>query len=200
MYLTGVTLTGTARGLPSGRIADFLPRRTASGVCQPRRIGVTLLLAAELVLSALAATASGQTLESRLVIVQSSGSAGKLDHQRLAVLVQQACAELHVDASAVPQIVFIRLSGAEAHVGGVPAGAALMVERAVVTIERQHASVPPRFLVWMVGAPSDSKIVAAVVHVLAQHLQLDLSEADLASAERRILLRLGATVDVHSFH
>lgn len=58
---------------------------------------------------------------------------------------------------------------------------------------------PARFLVWVVGRPDDPKMVGAVAHVLRMHLQLELSDSDLLLAEKRVLQRLNATVDVSSF-
>lgn len=134
-----------------------------------------------------------------LVIVESRGAAGKIDRLRLLRIVQQARSELHVDESAVPDIVLIHLSNDEARAGGVPLGTSLMVERSFLSVDGKNDARPPRFLVWMVGKPYDQMMVGAVAHVLRLHLQLDISDHDLLLAEERILQRLNSTVDVSSF-
>jgi hypothetical protein len=61
----------------------------------------------------------------------------------------------------------------------------------------QGDAMPARFLVWMVGR--DQTMVAAVTHVLRLRFQLALRDRDLLLAEKRILERLNATIDVSSF-
>ena len=136
---------------------------------------------------------------SHLVIVESKGAAGKMDRQRLTWVVEQGCLELHIGESAVPEIGLIHLAREEAHAGGVPAGMTVMVERSSLNVDWKGEAPPARFLVWVVGAPDDAKIVGAVAHVLRWHLELELSDGDLLLAEKRILQRLKATVDVSSF-
>ena len=134
-----------------------------------------------------------------LVIVESSDATGKIDRQRLIRIVEQVCSELHIGESTVPEIVLIHLANDEARAGGVPAGTTVMVERSFLSAERKGDAMPGRFRVWVVGRPDDQKVVGAVAHVLRLHLQLELSDSDLLLAEKRILQRLNATVDVSSF-
>ena len=138
-------------------------------------------------------------LDGRIAIVQSNHASGQVDRRRLITILERSCAELHIDESLVPRIVFIRISPEEAPVGGVPAGAPVLVERAYVTVDRKTAPEQSRFLVWLVDKPSDQNLVAAIVHVLRLHLGLNLSDADLVRSAERILRQLNATVDVKSF-
>jgi hypothetical protein len=133
------------------------------------------------------------------VVVESSDATGKIDRQRLIRIVEQVCSELHIGESAVPEIVLIHLANAEARAGGVPAGTTVMVEHAFLSVESKGDAMPARFLVWMVGRLDDQMMVGAVAHVLRLHLQLELSDSDLLLAEKRILQRLNAAVDVSSF-
>lgn len=134
-----------------------------------------------------------------IVIVESGEATGKIDRQRLIWIVEQVRLELHIVESAVPEIVLIHLTNDEARVGGVPVGTTVMVERSFLNVEWKDDAWPARFLVWVVGRPDDQKMVGAVAHVLRLHLQLELSDSDLLLAEKRILQRLNATVDVSSF-
>jgi len=138
-------------------------------------------------------------LEERIAIVQSNHASGRVDRERLMAILERSCAELHIDESSVPRIVFIRVSQQDASVGGVPAGAPVLVERAYVTVDGTAGPQQSRFLVWLVDKPSDQNLVAAIVHVLRLHLALNLSDADLHNAAQRILRQLNATVDVKSF-
>ena len=99
----------------------------------------------------------------------------------------------------MPGIVFIHLSDDGAHAAGVPAGTTLMVERAFVSVDQKRAGGPQRFLVWLVGDPDDSKVVGAIAHVLRMHMRLEISDADLLTAEKRIVRHINATVSVNSF-
>lgn len=159
-----------------------------------RRLGFIVGLALSFALSA-----SAGSLDARVVIVQSSDAAGSIDRHRLMTIVEQACSEFHIDESAVPHIVLIHLRDDEARASGVPAGAPVMVERSLLTVEQKREAAPARFLVWVVGKSNDEKLVGAVAHVLRLHLRSDLSDADLLGAERRIVRRLDATVDANAF-
>ncbi len=145
------------------------------------------------------ASSARRQVEGRIAIVQSDRHASRLDRYRLITILERACAELHLDGSSFPRIVFIRLSRDEASAGGVPAGAPVLVERAFLTVEGKDKTEAARFLVWIVNEPSDEKLVAAVVRALCLHFGLRLSEADRLSAEQRIVRRSSATVDVNSF-
>lgn len=146
-----------------------------------------------------AALCGSPPADRHVVVVESSDANGKIDHQRLTRIVEQVRSELHIDESAVPEIVLIHVTDDEACAAGVPAGMAVMVERSFPSVEGKGDAMPARFLVWVVGRPDDRKMVAAVAHVLRLHLQLELSDGDLLLAEKRILQRLNATVDVNSF-
>lgn len=161
---------------------------------------LALVAVATLALAGAATAVYGSPSVGRhIVIVESPDAAGKIDHQRLLRIVEQACSELHIAEAALPQIVLIHVTDDEARAGGVPAGETVMVERSFVSFERNGEAMPARFLVWMVGRPDDQKMVGAVAHVLRMHLQLGLSDRDLLLAEMHILQRLNATVDVSSF-
>ena len=163
----------------------------------PFQLGVAILsLALTLPVRVFAAS---DPLDGHIAIVQANHASGKLDRRRLVAILQRSCAELHIDESSVPRIVFIRVSQQDASVGGVPAGAPVLVERAYVTVDGTSGPQQPRFLVWLVDKPSDQNLVAAIVHVLRLHLTLNLSDADLVSAAQRILRQLNATVDMKSF-
>ena len=139
------------------------------------------------------------TAGSHVVIVESNDAAGKIDRQRLNRIVEQVCSEFHIAELAVPEIIFIHVTGDEARAAGVPAGTTVMVERSFLSVEWKGDAMPARFLVWVVGRVDDQMMVGAVAHVLRLHLQLTLSDRDLLLAEKRILERLNATVDVSSF-
>jgi hypothetical protein len=134
-----------------------------------------------------------------IVIVESKDAAGKIDRQRVTRIEEQVCSELHIDDSAVPEIVLIHVTDDEARAAGMPAGMMVMVERSFRSVEGTGDAMPTRFLVWVVGRPDDPKLVGAVAHVLRLHRQLELSDGDLLLAEKRVLQRLNATVDVNSF-
>ena len=144
------------------------------------------------------AFAAADPLDRHIAIVQANHASGKLDRRRLIAILQRSCAELHIDEPSVPRIVFIRISQKDASVGGVPADAPVLVERAYLTVDGKTGN-QARFLVWIVDKPSDQNLVAAIMHVLRLHLDLNLSDADLNSAAQRILRQLNATVDVKSF-
>ena len=135
-------------------------------------------------------------IDGRVVVVESRDAAGRIDRQRLLTVLRQACAELHLDEAAVPRILVVHLTAGEALVGAVPAGAGMMVEKVDVKVE--HGEPTSRFIVWLVGQPSDQRLVHAAVDVLSHHLGLALSAADTLSTERRLSLRLAATVDAKS--
>jgi hypothetical protein len=135
----------------------------------------------------------------RIVVVESSDATGKIDRRRLIRIVEQVCSELHIGESALPEIVLIHVTNDEARAVGVPAGTAVMVERSFLSVEGKGDAMPARFRVWMVGRPDDQMMVGALAHVLRLHLELELSDSDLLLAEKRILQRLNATVDVSSF-
>ena len=121
-----------------------------------------------------------------------------MDRQRLIAILRRSCAELHIDESLAPRVVFIHISEKDSSVGGVPAGAPILVERRYLTVDAKNEP-EARFLVWLTGKPSDQKLVAAVVHVLRVHFGLNLSEADLLRVSQRVLRELNAAVDVTSF-
>jgi len=134
-----------------------------------------------------------------VVVVESASAAGRIDRQRVIRIVEQVCSELRIAESAIPELVFIHLDADEARSSGVPAGKTVMVERTSVTLESRGDALPARFLVWIVGRVDDKMIVAAVTHVVRLHLQLGLSDQDLLLAQKRVLQRLNATIDVSSF-
>jgi hypothetical protein len=136
---------------------------------------------------------------SHIVIVESDGAAGKIDRQRLDRIADQVCNELHIAESTVPQMIFIHLTKKEAEASGVPSNTPVMIERSFLSLEWLNDARPARFFIWIVGKVDDPMLVGAVAHVLRQHLQLSLSDQDLLLAEKRILDRLKATVDVDSF-
>lgn len=156
-------------------------------------------LAAVLAAAFPAAPAGFAAAEGHIVITESNGAGAKMDRRRVASIVDQVCAELHRDKSAMPETVFIHLSDDEARAGGVPGATTVMVERSSLSVEQKREGAPERFLVWLVGEPDDSKVVGAVAHVLRLHLRLDISDADLLIAEKRIARRVGATVNVNAF-
>jgi hypothetical protein len=185
------------------------PDANQSSISTDRAPGLRLLRAArQLVLSAIAILALAVSPTAlfgtppagrHIVIVESKDAAGKIDRQRVIRIEEQVRSELHIDESTVPEIVLIHVTEDEAQAAGVPAGMMVMVERSFLNLESKDDAVPARFLVWVVGKPDDPKMVGAVAHVLRLHLKLQLSDGDLLLAEKRILQRLNATVDVNSF-
>src|SRR6516164_9428039 len=100
----------------------------SSGLCLLRAMRQLTLGAIAILALAVSPTALCGTPPAgrHIVIVESKDAAGKIDRQRVIRIEEQVCSELHIDDSAVPEIVLIHVTDDEARAAGMPAGMMVM--------------------------------------------------------------------------